>query len=71
MSAPILAHKVTNVSAQAHVCRRTLLKTPLLSRESFEKVEAFAVNQVLTQQIQAARKLWKREVGLRVRLMEE
>jgi hypothetical protein len=36
-----------------------------------EKVEAFAVNQVLTQHIQAARKFWKREVGLRVRLMEE
>ena len=71
VSTAILAHEVSNISAQTHVRRRTLLKTPLLGRNAFEKIESFAINQVLSQYLQTARKGRKMEISLRAMLMEE
>lgn len=64
MAAAILAHEVTQVSAQAHVCDGRLVVTPLLDGETLEQNEALAVNNILAESLQVFRQLGQGEVRL-------
>lgn len=62
MATAILAHKVPQVGAETHICCCTFAKIPLANWESFEKEEAFPINQVLSEYLKAIREVGKREV---------
>ena len=50
----VLAHKVAQVCAQAHVGDGRLVQAPLLGREALEENEALAIQQLATQRVQQA-----------------
>lgn len=58
MPAAILAHKVSQVRAQAHICSRAFLQIPFPDRNASEEKEAFAVNQVFSQNFKALGEVW-------------
>ena len=64
MPAAILANKVPQVRAQAHICGRAFLQIPFAHRDALEQKEAFPVNQVFAENLKTLGEIWQWEVCL-------
>lgn len=54
MPAAILAHEVSQVGTETHVCCGAFLKIPLSDWNASEKEESFAIDQVLSQHLKTS-----------------
>lgn len=64
MTTAVLADKVAQVRAQAHVGDGGLVVAPFLNRQALEEDEAFAIEQVVPQLQQERAQLRQGEVAL-------
>lgn len=64
MTAAVLAGEVSEVGSKTHVCSCALLEIPFINGNASEQPESSAINQDLSELLEALGKLGKGEVGL-------
>lgn len=64
MTSSILADKISQLCAQAHIGNGGFVVAPFLNREAFEQDESLAIKYLGPNRAQQGRKLWDQEIVL-------